>query len=41
MASHDPSDYEGLAALSAEQQGIQDAIDELEIRWIELSETLF
>ncbi|WP_237197472.1 ABC-F family ATP-binding cassette domain-containing protein [Rothia nasimurium] len=41
MASHNPSDYEGLAALSAEQQGIQDAIDELEIRWIELSETLF
>lgn len=38
MASHDPSDYEGLAALSAEQQGIQDEIDELEIRWVELIE---
>ncbi|MBF0807028.1 ABC transporter ATP-binding protein [Rothia nasimurium] len=40
MASHDPSDYEGLAALSAEQQGIQDEIDELEMRWIELSEVI-
>ncbi len=38
MASYDHSDYEGLAALSAEQQGIQDEIDELEMRWIELSE---
>ncbi|MGV3148504.1 ABC-F family ATP-binding cassette domain-containing protein [Rothia sp. 11273D007AR] len=38
MASHDYSDYEGLAALSAEQQGIQDEIDELEMHWIELSE---
>ncbi|WP_237199360.1 ABC-F family ATP-binding cassette domain-containing protein [Rothia nasimurium] len=40
MASHDHSDYEGLAALSADQQGIQDEIDELEIRWMELSEIL-
>lgn len=38
MASHDPSDYEGLAALSAEQQGIQAEVDELELRWMELSE---
>ncbi|WP_237242426.1 ABC-F family ATP-binding cassette domain-containing protein [Rothia nasimurium] len=38
MASHDHTDYEGLAALSAEQQSIQDEIDELEIRWMELSE---
>ncbi|WP_237234140.1 ABC-F family ATP-binding cassette domain-containing protein, partial [Rothia nasimurium] len=37
MASHDHSDYEGLAALSADQQGIQDEIDELEIRWIEVN----
>ncbi|WP_326503536.1 ABC-F family ATP-binding cassette domain-containing protein [Rothia nasimurium] len=40
MASHDHSDYEGLAALSAEQQGVQDEIDELEMRWMELSEIL-
>ena len=40
MASHAPSDYEGLAALSAEQQGIQDEIDELEMRWMELSEVI-
>ena len=40
MASHDHSDYEGLAALSAEQQGIQDEIDELEMRWMELSEVI-
>lgn len=40
MASHDPSDYEGLAALSAEQQSIQAEVDELELRWIELSEVI-
>ena len=40
MASHDHSDYEGLAALSTEHQGVQDKIDELEIRWMELSEIL-
>lgn len=40
MASHDPSDYEGLASLSAEQQGIQDEIDGLEMRWMELSEVI-
>ncbi|WP_237222337.1 ABC-F family ATP-binding cassette domain-containing protein [Rothia nasimurium] len=40
MASHDPSDYEGLAALSTEQQGIQNKIDELEIRWIKISEII-
>lgn len=40
MASHDHSDYESLAALSTEQQGIQDEIDELELRWIELSEVI-
>lgn len=38
MASHDPSDYEGLADLSTQQQGIQDEIGDLEMRWIELSE---
>lgn len=40
MASHNHSDYEGLAALSAEQQSIQDEVDELEMRWVELSEVL-
>lgn len=40
MASHDPSDYEGLAVLSTEQKSIQDEIDELELRWMELSEVL-
>ncbi|WP_237206678.1 ABC-F family ATP-binding cassette domain-containing protein [Rothia nasimurium] len=38
MANHDPSDYEGLADLSTQQQGIQDEIGDLEMRWIELSE---
>ncbi|WP_185173407.1 ABC-F family ATP-binding cassette domain-containing protein [Rothia nasimurium] len=38
MASYDPSDYEGLAALSADQQCIQSEIDELEMRWMQLSE---
>ncbi|MDO4821728.1 MAG: ABC-F family ATP-binding cassette domain-containing protein [Rothia sp. (in: high G+C Gram-positive bacteria)] len=40
MASHDQSDYEGLAALSTEHQGVQDEIDELEMRWMELSDIL-
>lgn len=40
MASHNHSDYEGLTALSAEQQSIQDEVDELEMRWVELSEVL-
>ncbi len=38
MAAHDPADYEGLAALSAEVQSLQDEVDELELRWMELSE---
>ncbi|ORC15443.1 ABC transporter ATP-binding protein [Rothia nasimurium] len=38
MAEHHHSDYEGLAALSAERQSVQDEIDGLEMRWIELSE---
>lgn len=38
MASYDPSDYEALAALSAQEQDIQGEIDELELRWMELSE---
>ncbi|WP_237200531.1 ABC-F family ATP-binding cassette domain-containing protein [Rothia nasimurium] len=40
MAAHDPADYEGLAALSAESQALQDEIEELELRWMELSEIL-
>ncbi|GGH62923.1 ABC-F family ATP-binding cassette domain-containing protein [Rothia aerolata] len=38
MAAHDPADYEGLAALSAEVQSLQDEVDELELRWMELSD---
>ena len=40
MSAHDPSDYEGLAALGAQQQSLQDEIDELELRWLEISELL-
>ncbi|MCT1366510.1 ABC-F family ATP-binding cassette domain-containing protein [uncultured Kocuria sp.] len=38
MAAHDQSDYEGLAAFGRQAQDIQDQIDELEMRWLELSE---
>lgn len=40
MSTHDPSDYAGLAALGEQQQALQDEIDELEMRWLELSELL-
>lgn len=40
MSVHDPSDYAGLAALGEQQQVLQDEIDELEMRWLELSEIL-
>ena len=40
MSVHDPSDYAGLAALGEQQQVLQDEIDELEMRWLELSELL-
>ena len=40
MSAHDPSDYAGLAALGEQQQALQDEIDELEMRWLELSELL-
>ena len=40
MSAHDPSDYAGLAALGEQQQTLQDEIDELEMRWLELSELL-
>ena len=40
MSAHDSSDYAGLAALGEQQQALQDEIDELEMRWLELSELL-
>ncbi|WP_049358437.1 ABC-F family ATP-binding cassette domain-containing protein [Rothia mucilaginosa] len=40
MSTHDASDYAGLAALGEQQQALQDEIDELEMRWLELSELL-
>ncbi|WP_235503748.1 ABC-F family ATP-binding cassette domain-containing protein [Curtobacterium sp. S6] len=38
MAAHDQSDYEGLADFGRKVQRIQDEVDELEMRWLELSE---
>lgn len=38
MAAHDQSDYEGLAEYGRRVQEIQDEVDELEMRWLELSE---
>ncbi len=40
MSAHDASDYAGLAALGEQQQVLQDEIDALEMRWLELSEIL-
>lgn len=40
MSAHDASDYAGLATLGEQQQALQDEIDELEMRWLELSELL-
>ena len=40
MSAHDASDYAGLAALGEQQQTLQNEIDELEMRWLELSELL-
>ncbi|QWT23807.1 ABC-F family ATP-binding cassette domain-containing protein [Subtercola sp. PAMC28395] len=40
MAAHDQSDYPGLAALSAELDGVQNTLSDLELRWLELSELL-
>ncbi|GAA0997404.1 ABC-F family ATP-binding cassette domain-containing protein [Subtercola frigoramans] len=40
MASHDQGDYPGLAALSAELDGVQNTLSDLELRWLELSELL-
>lgn len=38
MANHNQSDYEGLAKFSAEIADIDAEIDELEMRWMELSD---
>jgi ABC-type multidrug transport system ATPase subunit len=40
MAEHDQSDYAGLAAMSVELGGLQSQLDEVELRWLELSELL-
>ena len=40
MLAHDQTDYVGLAELGAQQQSLQDEIEELEMRWMELSEIL-
>ncbi|WP_029088014.1 ABC-F family ATP-binding cassette domain-containing protein [Brevibacterium album] len=40
MAEHDQSDFEGLAALTREQNGYRDELAELEERWLELSEAV-
>ncbi len=40
LAVHDQSDYEGLAALSAEVQRLEASVAENETRWLELSELL-
>ncbi|MGP9695633.1 ABC-F family ATP-binding cassette domain-containing protein [Brachybacterium sp. AOP25-B2-12] len=38
MADHDPSDFEGLAAMNTELHEVQAEVDRLEERWLELSE---
>ncbi|MGV3102476.1 ABC-F family ATP-binding cassette domain-containing protein [Rothia sp. 32237D007AR] len=38
MVTHDPSDYEGLTELVNQKKNLQEEIDELEIRWMDLSE---
>ncbi|RKQ34161.1 ABC-F family ATP-binding cassette domain-containing protein [Kocuria tytonis] len=40
MAAADPSDFEGLGALAAQKSRLQDEIEELELRWLELGEAL-
>ncbi len=40
MAGHDPSDYEGLAALTEELRGLEAQVAELEEHWLELSDRL-
>ncbi|MBX3098485.1 MAG: ABC-F family ATP-binding cassette domain-containing protein [Salinibacterium sp.] len=40
MAAHDQSDYAGLGALSHEITSLQDQLDTVELRWLELEELL-
>jgi ATPase subunit of ABC transporter with duplicated ATPase domains len=40
MAAHDQSDYVGLGALSDELHALEQAMEDLELRWLELSEVL-
>ena len=40
MASHDPSDYEGLNKLNEQLQSVADESESLETEWMELSEQL-
>jgi len=40
FAAHDQSDYAGLAELQKELSALQASVDELESRWLELSELL-
>lgn len=40
MAAADPSDFEGLGALAARKGEIQDELDEVEMNWLEVGESL-
>lgn len=40
MAAADPSDFEGLGLLSAQKSELQEQMDDLEMRWLELGEAL-
>ena len=40
MAEADPSDFEGLGKLAARKSELQEQVDELEMRWLELGEAL-
>lgn len=40
MANADPSDFEGLGKLAAQKSALQEQMDELEMRWLELGEAL-
>ena len=40
MADHDPADFEGLAALSAQAEGIRSEVSTLESRWDEVADQL-
>ncbi len=40
LAAHDQSDYEGLAALTAQLRDLEDQVEQAEERWLELGEQL-